>query len=115
MRGANYVHIVASLMLRWGISRQATVKALIDDGLATHSELRTVSTLSVPNIMRQSGLFEEWQNLSSDESLPCPSPILAERALEAYSRGWVSIRIVAELLGVTISEAEQQLQDQGWY
>jgi hypothetical protein len=101
-------------MVRWGISRAAVLRVLVDDGLADPAEISAVRDCPVDQLMADAGLLEQWRELSAGQSEPSGSPLLVERALEAFSRGLVGVRILAELLSQDVESTRKQLVAQGW-
>ncbi|WP_445186990.1 ImmA/IrrE family metallo-endopeptidase [Pseudonocardia sp. Cha107L01] len=104
----------AQLMIRWGLSREAIARTLQYDGFITARDMNFILEQRVSEIMSLSGFAETWQRLSDREGEPSGSPLLVERALQAYRNGWVSSQVVADLLGADRSETEQVLLKQGW-
>lgn len=106
--------LTARLMVQWGISRAVVLRALVDDELVGPAEVSAVHDCPVQRLMTDAGLLEQWQELSAGQSDPSGSPVLVERALEAFSRGLVGVRMVAELLGQDVESTRGQLVAQGW-
>lgn len=112
--GLSWDVLTAHLMVRWGMSRQAILRALEDDGLASAQETAVIRTRRIEDLMAAAGLTERWQALCAGQSEPCGSPWLVSRALEAYSHGWVGAHVVADLLGQDVETTKSQLIAQGW-
>jgi hypothetical protein len=112
--GASWAVMTAHLMVRWGMSRKAVLRALEDDGLAGPVETLPIRSRSIDSLMAEAGLSERWEGLSAGQSESSGSPQLVSRALEAYSRGLVGARVVAELLGQDIEVTREELLAQGW-
>jgi hypothetical protein len=112
--GVSWTDLIARLMVRWGMSKTAVLKALEEDGLASAAEIATARSCPVANLTAEAGLTEQWQELSAGQSEPSGSPWLVSRALEAYHHGWVGTRVVADLIGQDIEETRQELAAQGW-
>jgi Zn-dependent peptidase ImmA (M78 family) len=112
--GTSLELLTACLMVRWGMSKQAVLRALGDDGLAESGETSAVQAYPVHQLMARSGLSEQWQTLSAGQGEPSGSPWLVNRALEAYGNGWVGAHVVADLLGQDLETTERQLIVQGW-
>ena len=112
--GLSWDVLTAHLMVRWGMSKQAILRALEDDGLASPEETAVIRTTRVDDLMAEAGLTEQWQALCAGQSEPCGSPWLASRALEAYSHGWVGAHVVADLLDQDVETTRDQLVAQGW-
>ena len=106
--------LTARLMVRWGISRAAVLRALVDDELADPAEISAVRDCPVEGLMAGAGLLEQWRELSAGQSEPSGSPLLVKQGLEAFSRGLVGVRMVAELLGQDVESTREQLVAQGW-
>ena len=112
--GVPWPALTASLMVRWGMSREAVLRALEGDGLADAAAIADVRSRTVASLMAEAGLTGRWQELSEGESEPSGSPWLVSRALEAYRLGWVGSRVVADLLGQDIEETRRELAARGW-
>jgi hypothetical protein len=112
--GTSWPVLTARLMIRWGISRRAVLHALEEERLASPDETLPIREATIRELMADAGLSEQWKELSADQSVPSGSPRLVERALEAYSRGLVGVRLVAELLGRDVESTRSELIAQGW-
>jgi hypothetical protein len=112
--GVSWAVLTAHLMIRWGMSRKAVLRALEDDGLAGPTDTSPIRSRSVESLMAEAGLSERWYELSAGQSESSGSPQLVGRALEAYSRGLVGAHMVAELLGQGIEVTREQLLVQGY-
>jgi Zn-dependent peptidase ImmA (M78 family) len=112
--GVSWTVLTARLMLRWGMSRMAILRALKEDQLADPAVIATVRSRSVDSLMAEAGLTKQWQELSAGESQSSGSPWLVSRALEAYRHGWVGTHVVADLLGQDIETTRLELAAQGW-
>lgn len=112
--GAPWPVVTARLMVRWGISRRAVLRALLDDQLADRAVAEDLESRRVLDLMAAAGLERQWHELSEGEAEPSGSPILVSRALEAYRLGRVSARVVADLLDQDLEETRQELAAQGW-
>lgn len=93
---------VARIMTSFGISRKATVNALISDGLASADQADNLNRYPILELMRDAGLSETWFDLSEGEADSSASPWLVERALNAYSHGFIGIQVVADILEMDI-------------
>lgn len=91
--------LVAHLMVEFGVSREMTLKALVDDSLvsAQHPALPGIRSRAVSALMANAGLEQRWEQLSAGSDHERPSPSLSTRARDALARGWVHPRIVAEI------------------
>ena len=105
---------VPELMLRWGVSRQALVRSLVNDGHATEGALSIVRRTSVHELLERSGLREPWEQMCGPEHQESGSPMLVARAIEAFGRGLVSLRFVAEAVDEDVAETERLLVEAGW-
>jgi hypothetical protein len=101
-------------MVRWGMSKQAVLRALGDDGHAAPGEVAVLQGRPVGQLMARAGLTGQWQILSAEQAEPAGSPWLVSRALEAYGKGWVGAHVVADLLGQDLETTERELIAQGW-
>jgi len=106
--------LTARLMVRWGISREAVLRALVDDQFASPADADNVRSRLVGHLMADAGLLERWRELSAGQSEPSGSPLLVARALEGFSRGLVGVRMVADLLGQDVDATREQLVARGW-
>jgi len=108
-----WTDIVAGLMVKWGVSRDATLRALVDDRLASEGALNRARMARVGDLMEGAGLGARWAALSAGEHDESGSPMLVDRAVEAYGRGLVDARVVAELLGRSRDSVEEMLTVRG--
>jgi hypothetical protein len=106
--------LTARLMVRWGMSKTAILRALENDELASTDDIEAVRSRRVDSLMAEAGLTGQWQELSEGESEPSGSPWLVSRALEAHRRGCVGTRVVADLLGQGVEATRRELAAQGW-
>ena len=106
--------LTATLMLRWGMSRDAVVRALVDDQHAREDDLAPVRAARVADLIAGAGLSGTWGELSENQHAEAGSPMLVERAVRAYGDGLVSSWVVAELLGEDQETTEHILAEQGW-
>jgi hypothetical protein len=108
--------LVAEIMLSYGVSRTATLKAL--KAIAGWSEERLASigsgSLSVTELMSQVHRRDEWQAASADQSEPTASGLLLEMSLHAYREQLVPAETVATVLDRSPSEVVNELTAQGW-
>lgn len=112
--GLPWQALTAGLMVRWGMSKRAILRALEADQLASPEETAAVRARPVDQLMADAGLTERWRELSAGQSEPSGSPWLVSRALEAYRRGWVGAHVVADLLNQDVKTTREQLVAQGW-
>lgn len=106
--------LIPQLMVQWGMSRRAIVRALCDDGLAGADELKPVESYPIADLMARAGLTEEWERLCAGQEEASGSPLLVSRAVEAYGKGWVDLHVVADLLGQDLQTTERELTEKGW-
>lgn len=106
--------MTARLMVRWGMSKLAVLRALENDQLANRDATAVIRGRSVDQLMAAAGLTERWQVLSSGQADSSGSAWLVSRALEAYSHGWIGASVVADLLDQDVELTRQQLTEQGW-
>jgi hypothetical protein len=106
--------LTARLMVRWGMSKLAILRALENDNHASPDLTAAVRNRTVSELMDSAGLTEQWRDLCKGQSDPCGSPWLVNRALEAYSRGWVGAHVVADVLGQDLATTQRELAAQGW-
>lgn len=106
--------VVAHVMARWGVSRDAVVRALVDDRLATREELAAVEEEQVSALIADAGLADDWREASAAEHEESGSPLLLNRAVRAFGEGLVNTRFVADVLGEDPETTERLLAEQGW-
>ncbi|MHB1800054.1 MAG: ImmA/IrrE family metallo-endopeptidase [Actinomycetes bacterium] len=109
-----WVHVVAGLMMRFGVSKEATVIALEEDAGVAPEELAAVKAETVDEVMIAAGLLDAWRAFSEAQYDESGSPMLVERACRAYGEGWVRADLVADLLRTSEEEAQRALADAGW-
>jgi len=112
--GRDWSSTVAEVMLKWGASKRAAIRALVADGLVSIAELADVESASVASLMERLDLAADWVELSSQEHVEAGSPWLIARAMEAFGSGYVGVRVVADLLGRNEAETAAELATQGW-
>jgi Zn-dependent peptidase ImmA (M78 family) len=112
--GMSWDVLTARLMIRWGVSRLAVLRAIVSDGLADEADLASVRDSLIDDLMAKAGLTEQWRDLSAGQKEASGSPWLVDRAVEAYGNGLVGVHVVAELLGQDAETTERQLADEGW-
>lgn len=109
--------LISSLMLNYGISRDATLIALREsqDQRVTESALDSCSQVPVSTIMRESGRIHDWMEMNQTRGVSFPSARLTTQALDAYSKGLISLQSVADVIsnGDTL-HAANQLREAGW-
>lgn len=112
--GMTWEVLIARLMIRWGLSRLAVVRAIVNDGLASEDDLRSVRTSRIDDLMAKARLTEQWRTLSSGQKEASGSPWLVDRAVHAFGNGLVGVQVIAELLGQDVETTERQLAKEGW-
>ncbi|MFF9600941.1 ImmA/IrrE family metallo-endopeptidase [Streptomyces sp. NPDC014684] len=109
--------IVTTLMLTYGISRDATVIALRDDDVRVLSAalLEEISASPVSEIMRVAGRLRDWQDMNQTRGVSFPSPRLTKQSLDAYGEGLISLQSVADVIADgDLEDAARQLREAGW-
>ncbi|MFJ2850628.1 ImmA/IrrE family metallo-endopeptidase [Streptomyces rubiginosohelvolus] len=109
--------LVTTLMLGYGISRDATVIALRDDDIRILRDplIDEISRASVSEIMHAAGRLHDWKEMNQTRGLSFPSPRLTKQALDAYSEGLISLQSVADVIAEgDLGIAAQQLRQAGW-
>jgi Zn-dependent peptidase ImmA (M78 family) len=113
-RGLGWADLIAHLVVRWGISRVALLRALEDDGLARPEDITDLPGRPMARLMAEAGLSDTWQTLTVGESEPSSSPWLLNRALEAYEHGWIDAHVIAALQDQDVEVTERELLARGW-
>jgi Zn-dependent peptidase ImmA (M78 family) len=111
---ADQPQFVLYLMVSYGISRDATVRALQSDGLIDAEDADHLRQCSVTQLIAESPYEVEWARLSADDGVESGSPLLVQRALKAYEQGFINAQIVADLLDQGLEETKLELARQGW-
>jgi Zn-dependent peptidase ImmA (M78 family) len=111
---ASQPEFVLYLMVSYGISRDATVRALQSDGLIDAKDAEDLRGCNVTQLVAQSSYEAKWARLSAEEGVESGSPVLVQRALEAYEQGFVDAQVVADLLDQSLEETKSELTRQGW-
>ncbi len=110
--------LVSDIMLTYGISRQATLKALRESGDALappESLLRKCESASVWSMMAGMGAGAVWSEMAEAEGRRYASPRLTERVLAAFADDVVSLPMVADVIADgDEAEAVRQLRAAGW-
>ncbi|MFJ3270343.1 ImmA/IrrE family metallo-endopeptidase [Streptomyces sp. NPDC086776] len=110
-------HLVAKLVLTYGISRDATIIALLDviAEIDRNPHFEFCKNSSVSEIMRISGNLGQWEELNSSRGFHFPSERLTQQTLNAYNDELISLQSVADVIADgDISSAVQQLSSAGW-
>jgi hypothetical protein len=115
---ADVDRLVADIMLTYGISRQATLKALREskDPLApSESLLRRCESVAVRSMMAGVGAGAAWSEMAEAEGRRYASPRLTEHVLAAFADNVVSLPMVADVIADgDEAEAARQLSAAGW-
>ncbi|UZJ26902.1 ImmA/IrrE family metallo-endopeptidase (plasmid) [Rhodococcus antarcticus] len=106
--------VTASLMARFGVSRDATVIALQEDGGVPSVELDSVRSARVDDLLAAANLVDQWREFCVAEHAESGSPTLVSRAAQAYGNGWVRADLVADLMRGDIETVERELAAAGW-
>ncbi|MFF5044692.1 ImmA/IrrE family metallo-endopeptidase [Streptomyces nigra] len=110
--------IVVDIMLSYGISRQATLKALRESTYPlTPSDalLDQCADLTVASMMVSVGAGAAWSQMAEAEGRRYASPRLTEQVLDAFASGVVSLPTVADVIANgDEAEAARQLRAAGW-
>jgi Zn-dependent peptidase ImmA (M78 family) len=105
---------VANVMVRWVVSRDATVRALAEDGHIGDEDAIMLRGARVGTMIERAGLAEQWREVCGDENVQAGSPFLVDRAVRAFGNGWVSSWVVADVIGESVEATERRLAEQGW-
>jgi hypothetical protein len=110
--------LVSDIMLTYGISRQATLKALreSEDPLApSESLLYRCESAPVRSMMASVGAGAAWSEMAEAEGHRYASPRLTESVLAAFAENVVSLPMVADVIADSDeAEAVRQLRAAGW-
>ncbi|MFJ4487079.1 ImmA/IrrE family metallo-endopeptidase [Streptomyces longwoodensis] len=110
--------IVVDIMLSYGISRQATLKALRESAYPlapSDSLLDQCADLTVASMMVSVGAGAAWSQMAEAEGRRYASPRLTEHVLAAFASGVVSLPTVADVIANgDETEAARQLRAAGW-
>jgi len=110
----DWAAMVVHLMLTFGASRKAVVKALVADGLATTDSVARILDARVDDLVRSAGREREWAEYARYEHTPQGSPALTAAAAELYAQGKVGVRVVAGLMGLSEPETVHELARLGY-
>lgn len=110
--------LVVDIMLSYGISRQATLKALRESTYPlapSDSLLGRCEELAVASMMASVGAGAAWSQMAEAEGRRYASPRLTEHVLAAFASGVVSLPTVADVIADgNAKEAARQLRAAGW-
>ena len=103
-------------MLKYGVSKDVVLRALVDDGLvdASDDRLKAIQSTRVFDLMTSTGHGNSWRELCEGQHEPSGSPSLVERVVVAYGAGQVSLKVVADLMGRDETETLHALEQAGW-
>lgn len=108
--------LMADLVLSYGVSRTAVLKAL--QAVAQWSDDRRArvdaDALSVSDLMAEAGRRDEWQAACAGQREPSSSGLLLDLALNAYRDQLVPLTLVADVLDRPADEVADELTAQGW-
>ncbi|MEU9575401.1 ImmA/IrrE family metallo-endopeptidase [Streptomyces massasporeus] len=110
--------LVVDIMLSYGISRQATLKALRESTYPlapSDSLLGRCEDLAVASMMVSVGAGAAWSQMAEAEGRRYASPRLTEHVLAAFASNVVSLPTVADVIADgDEGEAARQLSAAGW-
>lgn len=113
-RTEQWVQVIPELMLRWGISRRALLRTLVEEGHTDTAALEGVTAFTVREMIDQAELGELWSQMCESEHVSSGSPTLTERAVLAFGHGRVSVGFVAEVLDRDTDATAAELTRAGW-
>ncbi|WP_170285304.1 ImmA/IrrE family metallo-endopeptidase [Micromonospora palomenae] len=107
---------LAKFMMRFGLSRQASIKTLVEAAGVSRSHLEAYSRLRISQLMQQARLQDEWEQACSAQGEKSASHWMLSMALDAYRDGLVSSEVVARVLGRSenVAGVEQELEEAGY-
>lgn len=110
--------LVADIVLTYGISRQATVKALRESSFhetPSASLLDDCENLSVAAMMATADCSDTWHRMEEGKGRRCASARLTDHVLSAFAGGLVSLATVADVIADgDRQEAARLLTAAGW-
>lgn len=112
--GPGLPFLLTTVMVKFGVSKTVALKALVADGHLTENDLHSVTTRSVSKLMAESGRANDWASLCASQHESSGSPLIVQRALDAYSLGVIDISVVADLLGQDLETTARELSENGW-
>ncbi|MEW2427762.1 ImmA/IrrE family metallo-endopeptidase [Micromonospora sp. NPDC047644] len=107
---------LAKFMMRFGLSRQASIKTLVEAAGVPRSHLEAYTQVRISQLMRQARLQDEWERACSAQGEPSASHWALSMALDAYRDGLVSSEVVARVLGRSddVTGVKQELEAAGY-
>ncbi|KAB1116743.1 ImmA/IrrE family metallo-endopeptidase [Micromonospora aurantiaca] len=107
---------LAKFMMRFGLSRQASIKTLTEAAGVPETALEPYKRIRISDIMRQARLSQEWLDACANQGDSSASHWALSMALDAYRDGLVSSEVVARILGRGDDAAgvERELAAQGY-
>ncbi|GIJ35053.1 ImmA/IrrE family metallo-endopeptidase [Micromonospora sediminimaris] len=108
---------LAKFMMHFGLSRQASIKTLIEAAGVPERALEPYKTVRISDIMRQARLSREWNAACENQGNTSASHWALSMALDAYRDGLISSEVVARVLGRgdDVASVEQELLSQGYH
>lgn len=108
---------LAKFMLHFGLSRQASIKTLIEAADVPKAHLEAYSSVRIDQLMRQARMQEDWNNACFAQNEPSASHWALSMALDAYRDGLISCDVVARILGrpEDAASVEQELERAGYH
>jgi Zn-dependent peptidase ImmA (M78 family) len=116
-RGVGDEIALAKLMMHFGISRIAAIRALVEVFELPFGRFDSLlpNTARVQDLMSSAGLADQWFMACEAQHEEGASPWLLSLALDAYKHALVSAGVVADVLNRHDVEAvELELSQQGW-
>ncbi len=107
---------LAKFMMHFGLSRQASIKTLVEAAGVSRSRLEAYSRVRISLLMQQARLQEQWEQACSAQGDPSASHWMLSMALDAYRDGLVSSEVVARVLGRPdqVADVERELDEAGY-
>ncbi|MFF1875172.1 ImmA/IrrE family metallo-endopeptidase [Kitasatospora herbaricolor] len=109
--------LVSDIMLTYGISRQATLKALREarPSPVEGPLLEACEKSSVASMMALVGAGQAWSEMEEDRNRPCSSPRLTDQVLNAFADRVVNLGTVSDVItNGDREEAARLLREAGW-
>lgn len=105
--------VLSSVVQRFLVSPQVAAIALHDTGYVDASTKQAWMSLTTPQIAARFGWTDHYRVLQSDSRQPRAPQRLLARAVNGYVEGVVSIRTIATLRGVSVEDAQHELDAAG--
>ncbi|MER7332937.1 MULTISPECIES: ImmA/IrrE family metallo-endopeptidase [unclassified Micromonospora] len=112
--GGDVNKALCEFMLHFGISRQASIRLLVEERLAKRALLQEIAQSPVWSCMQSAGLGTIWDELVEEQGKASASVWLVESALHLYEEGLVPASVVASALGQPEDNVRRDLELQGW-